>query len=243
MNIMQHPVNSYNQPLGQALPEWTIRPIPPKIVINGQYCRLEPINSKKHTEDLYQAYYTNVPDARDWTYLSKDRPQSKDEYAHLVKEMEESTDFHHYAVIDIKSGQAVGTLAFMRIQPEYGVLEIGFVNFSPRLSKHTAATEAVFLMLKYVFDDLGYRRCEWKTDSLNSRSRDAAKRFGFHYEGLFRKDMVRKQRSRDTLWFSMIEDEWPQIKKTYETWLNPNNFDADGNQLTRLDTNISQNNR
>ena len=145
-----------------------------------------------------------------------------------------SSDPFHYAVIDRASGKAVGTFALMRIEPAHGVIEVGSVTFSPRLKQTPLSTEAQYLLMRYVFDDLGYRRYEWKCDSLNAASRAAALRYGFQFEGIFRQAVVYKGRSRDTAWFSMLDGEWPAIKRGFEQWLDPRNFDAAGAQRRKL---------
>jgi RimJ/RimL family protein N-acetyltransferase len=124
--------------------------------------------------------------------------------------------------------------AYLRIDPANGVIEVGHINYSPRLQRTAAATEAMYLMMRRVFDELGYRRYEWKCDDLNAPSRAAAKRLGFTFEGVFRQAIVYKERNRDTAWFSMLDSEWPSRKREFERWLDPANFDAAGHQKTKL---------
>lgn len=145
-----------------------------------------------------------------------------------------SEDPLHFAVIARASGRAVGTLALMRIDPPNGVAEVGHVTFSPLLKRTPVSTEAQFLLMRRVFDELGYRRYEWKCDSLNAPSRQAALRLGFQFEGIFRQAVVYKGRSRDTAWFSIIDGEWPARRAAFEQWLAPENFDAQGRQRARL---------
>ncbi len=147
--------------------------------------------------------------------------------------MSQSTDPLHFAVIDLHSNLAVGTLALMRQQPQHGIIEVGFVMFSPVFQRSLISTEAQFLLMSYVFDQLGYRRYEWKCDSLNRRSRNAAMRLGFQYEGIFRQAMIYKGRSRDTACFSILDKEWP-VLAAFQQWLDPRNFDVEGVQVTRL---------
>jgi RimJ/RimL family protein N-acetyltransferase len=144
------------------------------------------------------------------------------------------TDPLHHAIIDVATGKAVGTAALMRIDPAHGVIEIGSIAYSPYLKRSRAGTEAMFLFMRRVFDELGYRRYEWKCDSLNAPSRRAAERYGFQYEGTFRQAIVYKGRSRDTAWFSIIDRDWPVIRAGFEQWLAPENFDAAGNQRRSL---------
>ncbi|MBL4825545.1 MAG: GNAT family N-acetyltransferase, partial [SAR324 cluster bacterium] len=137
-------------------------------------------------------------------------------------------------IIDADTKKAIGVASFLRVRPDIGVLEIGHIHFSPLLQKTAVATEAMFLMVKRVFEELGYRRYEWKCDALNLGSRKAAERFGFSFEGIFRQDRIYKGRSRDTAWYSMIDQDWPILKKTFEAWLSADNFDKNGRQKKRL---------
>src|SRR5262249_19517403 len=139
-----------------------------------------------------------------------------------------------HAIIDTVSRQAAGVASFLRIDPAHGVIEVGHINYSPRLQRTTAATEAMYLMMRRVFDELGYRRYEWKCDALNAPSRRAAERFGFTFEGIFRQAVMYKGRNRDTAWYSIIDREWPVVRRTYEQWLAAGNFAEDGRQRTAL---------
>ena len=139
-----------------------------------------------------------------------------------------------HAIIERDGGRAVGVASYLAIDPENGTIEIGSINYSPRLQRRPAATEAMYLLMRRVFDELGYRRYEWKCDSLNAPSRAAAQRLGFRYEGLFRQAVVYKGRSRDSAWFSVIDSEWPILRAAFARWLDPSNFDADGRQRAGL---------
>ena len=145
-----------------------------------------------------------------------------------------SADPLHFALVDAASGKAAGTAALMRFEPLHGVIEVGYISFSPLLKNTRASTEAMYLLMAYVFDELKYRRYEWKCDSLNAPSRSAAKRLGFQFEGIFRNAVVYKNRSRDTAWFSITDAEWPAVRKGFELWLDPDNFDAAGCQRRGL---------
>lgn len=225
-------INTYGQPIGEAVPDWSRRSMPQHDVLLGRYCRLEPI-SLRHVPSLFAAYH-QLEDDRDWTYLPVERPQSLSEFQHYVAAMQSFSDPQHYAIVDLQSEEALGTIALMRISPDTGVIEVGYVIYSPLL-KHTAiATEAQFLLMQYVFDTLGYRRYEWKCDSLNTPSRAAAARLGFSFEGIFRQALVYKGRNRDTAWFSIINSEWSKLKQAYLRWLAADNFDAQGQQIKRL---------
>ena len=159
---------------------------------------------------------------------------SADEYRSYAETTARSTDPKHYAVIDTKLGKAVGTLSLMRVDPGNGAIEVGNVAFSPLMKQKPASTEAQFLLMQYVFDELRYRRYEWKCDSLNAPSRKAADRLGFSFEGIFRQAVIYKGRSRDTAWFSIIDKEWPSLKVAFLAWLSKANFDAQGQQRQSL---------
>ncbi|WIM53211.1 GNAT family protein [Pantoea anthophila] len=226
--------NQYGQPVGQPLPDWQPRPLPQHQVFTGQSCRLEPFSATRHGEALSDAWAL-AEDGRDWTYMFMgpfDDPQAWQDY---LRQLEASRDPLHFAVIDLATGEAVGSLSLMRIQPEHGVMEVGHVAFSPLLKQTRMATEAHFLLMQYAFESLGYRRYEWKCDSCNAPSRRAAARLGFQYEGDFRQAIVYKGRSRDTSWFSIIDREWPQVKSGLQRWLAEENFTADGQQREKLE--------
>ncbi|RUL72252.1 GNAT family N-acetyltransferase [Dyella choica] len=226
-------MNPFQQPIGPPLPHWTARPEPPHTPLSGQFCRVEPVDIDRHAEGLYRAY-SAAPDGRDWTYMNAGPfPDAASFRSHLTKAAA-SRDPLHYTIIDLAAHEPVGMLALMRIDRGNGVIEIGHVAYSPLMRRTSAATEAMFLLLRHVFDDLGYRRCEWKCDHLNAPSRSAALRYGFQYEGIFRQAVVYKGRSRDTAWYAMIDRDWPAIRTGFERWLAPENFDAGGVQRLTL---------
>ncbi|CNE40458.1 putative acetyltransferase [Yersinia nurmii] len=226
-------LNEFGQAIGDELAVWQRALLPQKEVLSGRFCYLEPVNMAKHEKQLYQAYHS-IEDGRDWTYLFKERPETEAEFHDYMLSMINATDAVHYAVMDTNDGHVLGTVALMRIDNSNGVIEIGAVNWSPLLKRNSAGTEAIYLLLSYVFDTLGYRRCEWKCDSCNEPSRNAAKRYGFKYEGQFRQAIVVKGRNRDTDWFSIIDGEWPEVKRAITQWLSTENFTADGKQKKRL---------
>jgi len=201
--------------------------------MQGRHAVVEPISVEKHASDLFSAYM-QAPEARDWTYLLAERPEDEQQLRAYVARLAMSEDPLHHAIIDLTSARAVGTAAFMRIEPAHGVIEVGSIAFSPVLKQTRAATEAMYLMMKRAFDELGYRRYEWKCDSLNTPSRAAALRYGFTFEGIFRKAIIYKGRSRDTAWYSITYEEWPRVKSALETWLQPENFDVHGRQHRSL---------
>ena len=226
-------MNVHGQPVGAPLPHWTPRALPPRLPMMGRYCRIEPLDPARHGADLFAAYAA-APDDSDWTYLAVERPPNLEAYLEYATRAAASTDPLHHAIIDARTGKAVGTAALMRVDPANGVIEIGHVTYSPLLKRTAIATEAQYLFMRRVFDELGYRRYEWKCDSLNEPSRRAACRYGFRYEGTFRQLLVYKGRSRDTAWFSIVDGEWPARRQAYEKWLAPDNFDAQGRQRQPL---------
>lgn len=225
--------NSLNQPIGFPLESWHSCEHPKGANMNGRLCRLIPVSSNGHSEDLYQAYALD-PEGRNWTYL----PYGP--FATL-EELQSWIDLHclgddpcFYTVVDQITGKAVGLASFLRIKPAVGVIEVGHIHFSPLMQGSAISTEAMYLMMKLVFDDLGYRRYEWKCDALNTPSCNAAERLGFEFEGIFRQATIYKQRNRDTAWYAVLDREWPQIKQAFEAWLSRDNFDPEGKQNSSL---------
>lgn len=231
--------NTFGQPIGAALPDWSPRQLPPDTPMQGRFCRIERLDPDRHWEQLFAADLLDS-DGRNWTYLGTDLPSEPATYRAYVDEMAQLRDPLFHTIVEEASGQAVGVATFMRIDPANGVIEVGNIRYSPRLQRKPAATEAMFLMMKRVFDELGYRRYEWKCDSLNAPSRAAAERLGFQYEGLFRQAIVYKRRNRDTAWYSIIDSEWPTLRSAYEAWLAPDNFDDAGQQKRGLKYLIDQ---
>lgn len=224
--------NALGQPVGRLLADWVPRPRPAREALVGRWCRLEPLDPARHAEDLFLAFADDRSGAM-WTYLSTGPYPDLDSYRAWAEWADDQGDPLHFAVLD-GSGRARGTLAFLRIVEEMGSIEIGFLTFSPSLQRSTVATEAVVLLLRHAFETLGYRRCEWKCNALNERSRRAATRLGFTYEGTFRQAVVVKQRNRDTAWYAILDREWPRLAAAYDTWLAPENFDDAGVQRVAL---------
>jgi RimJ/RimL family protein N-acetyltransferase len=231
--------NELGQPIGEPVRGWTTRPLPLRTPMAGRTCRVEALDPLRHGATLWEA---NQLDAtkRNMTYLSADVFPDASTYCAWLESMSRTDDPLFYAVVDAKTSRAVGVLSYLRIVPEHGVIEIGHINFSPLLQRTTASTEALFLLMRRAFDELGYRRLEWKCDSLNGPSRAAALRLGFHFEGIFRQAVVYKGRNRDTAWFSITDAEWPAIRDAFEKWLAPANFDAAGVQREALAAMISR---
>lgn len=206
---------------------------PQRIVLDGRYVRLEPID-RHHAADLY-AVSTLPGGPERYRWLFSHAPQSVADMEERIESAKVGPDLY-VAVIDKASGKALGQHAWMRIRPEHGSIEIGGVYWGLPMARSRLATEALYLFARHAFDDLGYRRFEWKCNNENEPSKAAAIRFGFQFEGVFRNDMIVKGRSRDTAWFAMIDSDWPALRAEYERWLNPDNFDESGAQKTRLAT-------
>jgi RimJ/RimL family protein N-acetyltransferase len=225
--------NELGQPIGFPLPHWTTRRHPPRMAMEGRFCTVEPIDPTRHAAELHAAYLLDK-DGRNWTYLAYGPFPRFEEYrAHLERACLADDPLVH-TIIEHRSGRAVGVASLMRIDPAAGVIEVGGINYAPPLQRTPAATEAMFMMMRRVFEELGYRRYEWKCDSLNAPSRAAAQRLGFRYEGMFRQATVYKGRNRDTCWFSILDSEWPTLKAAFECWLDPGNFDDTGRQRRSL---------
>jgi RimJ/RimL family protein N-acetyltransferase len=208
--------------------------------VTGAYVRLEPVDVAAHGASLYRLSHARPECAALWTYLFYGPFPDQDAFERWLDGCARSSDPLFFAVIEERSGQASGMTSYLNIVPGHGSIEIGHIWFVPPLQKTRGATEAIYLMCRHVFDDLGYRRLEWKCDALNEASRRAALRFGFTYEGTFRQHMVVKGRNRDTTWYSMLDREWPAIRTTFDRWLSPDNFDEAGRQRTSLSDLMAQ---
>jgi RimJ/RimL family protein N-acetyltransferase len=215
-----------------ALARFVPRPRPQRQALEGRYCRLEPLDAARHTAALFAA--SSGPGAGErFRYLAEPAPDEA-AFAAWIDRAARSEDPLFHAVVDRESGRAEGRQSFLRITPEHGVIEIGHVLWGPAVARTRVATEALLLYAAHAFDDLGYRRFEWKCDAANEPSRRAALRFGFTYEGTFRQHMVVRGRNRDTAWFATTDGEWPRIRERLTAWLEPANFDAKGRQRTPL---------
>ena len=212
------------------LKNWTPPPFPARKVLEGRYCRLEPLDVARHGADIVAAF---AGADSVWTYLPLYPPRDRAEYEALLADMVKKTDICPFAVIDRADGHAKGHLWMMEIRPAHGVFEVGYITYSPSLQRTRTATEAIYLIGDYGFS-LGYRRFEWKCNNRNEPSKRAAQRYGFKYEGLFRQHQVVKGENRDTAWYSILDSEWPARKKAFEHWLAPSNFDKGGRQMQNL---------
>ncbi|MEM7319321.1 MAG: GNAT family protein [Pseudomonadota bacterium] len=221
-------------PIGAPLPEWHPCPLPPRAAIKGRHIRLEPQTLADHGDDLWAAFSAE-PSGADWTHRLNGPYTSRADFDAHLRACEHSADLMYFAYVDIASGKALGNGAFMSMLPAVGAIEVGSIMFSRALQRTRAATEAIFLHMKWAFE-AGYRRFEWTCDPLNAASMGAAERFGFQFETMFRQAYVAKGRNRDKAVFSIIDAEWPGIKAAFETWLDDANFGGDGLQKQSLRT-------
>ena len=229
---MQHDTNELGQPVGAVVADWTPPRPPARAVMEGHYCRLEPLAAVSHADALYAANALNA-DGGMWTYMAYGPFATREIYRAWVEGASGSSDPMFFAIIDRATDKAVGVASYLRIDPANGCIEVGHLAYSPLLQRKPAATEAMYLMMEHAFA-LGYRRYEWKCNALNAPSRAAAQRLGMSYEGIFRQATVVKGRNRDTAWYSVIDTEWGVSKKAFRLWLAPANFDTQGRQQTAL---------
>jgi RimJ/RimL family protein N-acetyltransferase len=192
-----------------------------------------PLDPAAHWEPLYEGTH-GIDQAQRWLYMSEGPFVDPVSFRAYLEKLSRSDDPLSFAIVDVANGKAVGHASYMRIGPEHGVIEVGNIFYSSTLSHSVGGTEAMFLMARHAFEDLGYRRYEWKCNALNEPSRRAALRYGFSYEGVFRHHMIQKGRNRDTAWYAMLDHEWPAHKAKLEAWLSPDNFDEAGRQRSRL---------
>jgi RimJ/RimL family protein N-acetyltransferase len=216
------------------LKNWTPRPRPERKALEGHFVRVEPLDAARHGDGLFEA--SSVPDAdQRFAWLPDYPPRTRADYQPWLDRAEASADPLFFTVIDKESGRIAGRQTLMRIDPANGVIEIGNIYWGPPMARKPAATEAQFLFAQYAFDELGYRRYEWKCNNANAPSKRAAERFGFQFEGIFRQHMIVKGENRDTAWYSILDKEWPALKRPYQAWLDPANFDREGRQKRRLE--------
>lgn len=235
---MSHDLNALDQPIGFAVPDWVPPPVPTRAALVGHFCRVAPLDAVRHAAELHTANCADTAE-RMWTYLPYGPFATHTAYTSWAERMAAMPDPQFYAIIDATSGQARGVASYLRIDPPAGSIEVGHIAYSPALQRTPAATEAMYLLMQQVFA-LGYRRYEWKCDALNARSRAAAQRLGFTFEGIFRQATVYKGRNRDTAWYAIIDRDWPALHAAYMHWLAPDNFDEHGQQRTSLSLLIAQ---
>ena len=215
------------------LRNWTPCPPPKLTVLEGRYCRLEPLDAVKHGDELFAAATAEDAEAR-FRWLFEERPETRNSFDEWLAKVEASEDPLFFAVIDKRTGRVEGRQTLMRIDPTNGVIEIGNIYWVGMIARTPVTTEAFYLFASYVFDTLGYRRFEWKCNNRNGPSKRAAERFGMTFEGVFRQALVVKGANRDTAWYSLLDHEWPQTKARFERWLAQGNFDSQGRQIEKL---------
>ena len=224
--------NQLGQVVGFPLPGWKPPPLPPHEAVEGRWARLEPLDPKRHAASIYRGVSMD-PEGRNWTYSPAGPFSGLVDFAAWLRGVSSSEIPMWFAIVDRSCREALGIASYFEADPPNGVIEIGGVHFPEPLKRTVAATEAMYLMLRTVFD-LGYRRCEWRCDALNGPSRAAAERLGFSFEGIFRQHWVYNERNRDTAWYSMIDSEWAATRHAFEEWLDPDNFDDHAVQRTKL---------
>jgi RimJ/RimL family protein N-acetyltransferase len=224
-------MNRFGQHVGVRVDNWTPPPRPPLEPMSGRTCRLEPLDAR-HAADLHATNLLDT-DGQSWTYLPYGPFDTLDNYMAWLSGVLSVSDPQFHAIVDRATDRAVGVASYLRIDPASGSIEVGHIHYSPVLQRTVAATEAMYLMMKRAFE-LGYRRYEWKCDSLNAPSRAAAMRLGFSYEGVFRQARVNKGRNRDTAWYAAVDHEWPALDQAFRRWLDPANFDERGWQRLSL---------
>ncbi len=227
-----------DQKLGPTVGE-VVDPLPPGSKpdlrpLHGRWVRLEALSIARHAQQLFNSFAASDPEGRIWTWMAYGPFADLDVFAAWLKDREASRDPWFYAIVNRATGEACGMASFMRADPANGVIEIGNIWLAPSLQRSREATEAIYLMIRHAFAELGVRRLEWKCDGLNGPSMKAAKRFGFSFEGIFRQHMIIKGRNRDTAWFAMLDKDWPRLHDAFETWLKDSNFDAEGRQIAKL---------
>ena len=203
-------------------------------MLEGRHVRLRPLEASADAEALYAESHPPAGDPDLWAYLPTGPHRNAAEYREELALAERSEDPLFFTLVQLPEERPAGIASYLRITPGHGVIEIGHIWFGSSLRRSTAATEAIYLLAAYAFDELGYRRLEWKCNALNQASRRAAERFGFSFEGVFRHHMVVKDRNRDTAWYAITDDEWPALRGAFDAWLRPENFDEAGRQRQRL---------
>ena len=221
--------------LGELLTRTGPWPRPDRRTFAGRLVRLEPVAAARHAAELYRASHEDEAARQVWTYLFHGPYPDEAAFAAWAEQAERSPDPLFFTVVEQGTGRASGVVSLMRIDPTTGVIEVGNIWYAPALQRTPIPTEAMQLLFAHVFDELGYRRLEWKCNAQNEPSRRAALRFGFTFEGVFRQHMVVKGRNRDTAWYAMLDHEWPALRTAYAAWLDPGNFDGASRQLRRLE--------
>lgn len=225
----------YQRPLsGDAVAALPSALVPARTTLTGTSVQLEPLDAAKHATALYRAGHDSEEGLRIWDYLTTGPWPDEAAYSAVLRQQTASFDPIFYAVRALDGDRVCGQTSYLDIDAGNGVIEIGNIWFGPELQRTRGSTEALFLMLCYAMDDLGYRRMQWRCNSLNQRSRHAARRLGFRFEGIFYNHLIFKGKNRDTTWYSILDDEWPEVRAKIEQWLSPDNFDATGAPKTSL---------
>ena len=235
INVAPHTKNETDMtyPVSYEVPAWTSRKHPSKRSMLGQYCELHTVDVKRDGDALYATLCGDDSDGN-WTYMPYGPFESRALFDSWLAGLPNSDDTLFHTIISKASGQATGIASYLRIAADVGVIEVGHIHYGNEIQRTAIATEAMYLMMCRVFDELGYRRYEWKCDALNARSRSAALRLGFTFEGVFRQATVYKGRNRDTAWYAIVDSDWPRIKSAFENWLAADNFDMSGSQRQPL---------
>jgi RimJ/RimL family protein N-acetyltransferase len=233
---------THERPLGEPI-DWTGARTPERAPLRGAHVLLRPVQAARDAEPLYSVSHPPEGDPAIWTYLPDGPYESPEHLREVLEWAATSEDRLYFTLVRPRDERPLGLASYLNVEPQAGSIEIGHIWFGPSLQRTTAATEAIYLLARHAFDELGYRRLEWKCNALNAASRRAAERFGFTFEGVFRKHQVVKGRNRDTAWYSILDDEWPAIGSGFRAWLAPGNFDRDGTQIDSLGAMIAQRRR
>ena len=221
------------RPIGPGI-DWHPAARPERTELRGTHVLLRPLDADRDADALYAESHPPAADPGMWTYLPNGPYHDRAELHDDLRIAQSSEDPLFFTLIPLPAGHPAGVASYLRITPEHGVIEIGHIWFGVSLRRTTAATEAIYLLAEHAFDELGYRRLEWKCDSLNHASRQAAERFGFRFEGVFRHHMVVKGRNRDTAWFAITDEDWPAVGAGFRAWLSQDNLDGAGRQRRAL---------
>ena len=237
MTEAQNLEQTFPRPLsGKSVPIPPPSLVPARNTIIGKTVSLEPQNATLHAADMYQASHDSEAGLHIWDYLAYGPWPTLEAYQTTMRQQSADFDTIFFAIKSHKTGKFCGQSSYLDINPHNGVIEIGHIWFGPELQQTRGATEALYLMIRHVMDDLGYRRMQWRCNSLNAKSRSAARRLGFRFEGIFYNHMIFKGKNRDTAWYSILDDEWPEVRGIMEQWLDDTNIDVDG----RADRSLSK---
>ena len=221
------------RPLGERI-DWTEARRPERVALRGAHVLLRPIEPASDAQPLYAVSHPPAGDPAIWTYLPDGPYESPEHLRQALTWARSAEDYVYFTLVGLPQERPLGLASYLRIAPEHGTIEIGHIWFAAQLQRTTAATEAIYLLARHAFDDLGYRRLEWKCNALNAASRRAAERFGFTFEGVFRQHQIIKGRNRDTAWYAILDGDWPRIRAGFQAWLEPANFDEQGRQRRSL---------